>query len=67
MRVKDYHVKRLSSFLLDITKYNPIEVALCDDGDLFIIDKVTHMRGSAKGPKSNLFFKVFWLGHIDPS
>ncbi len=25
------------------------------------------MRGSAKGPKSNLFFKVFWLGHKDPS
>jgi hypothetical protein len=58
MRVKDYHVKRLSPFLLDVTKYNPIEVALRDDGDLFIIDKVTHMRGSAKGPKSSLFFKV---------
>jgi len=67
MKCKDYHVKRLSPFKLDIGRYNPIEVALRDDGDLFIIDKVTRMKGKATGLKADLFFEVFWLGQSIPS
>jgi hypothetical protein len=66
-RIKDYHVKRLSPFRLDPTRSNPIEVALRDDGELFIINNITRMRGSAKGPKAQLFFEVFWLGFKDPT
>ena len=57
MKIKDYHVKCLTHFRLDVERYNPIEVALRDDGDLFIIDKVTRMRGLAKGLKADLFLK----------
>ena len=66
-RIKDYHVKRLSPFQLDPTRSNPIEVALRDDGELFIIQNITKMRGSAKGLKAKLFFEVFWLGFKDPT
>jgi len=67
MKIKDYHVKRLTPFRLDIERYNPIEVALRDDGDLFIIDKVTRMKGLAKGLKADLFFEVHWVGQTIPS
>ena len=67
MREKDYHVKRLSSFNLDIEHFDPTTVALRDDDELFIVDKITDIRGQPKGPKSKLFFKVYWVGFTNPT
>ena len=66
-RTKDYHVKRLSPFKLDPSRFDPTAVALRDDGELFILDKITQMRGNPSGPKSKLFFLVHWLGFPDPT
>ena len=66
-RVKDFHVKRLTPFNLDISKYDPTQVALRDDGDLFVIERISKMRGNAKGPKSQLFFQIYWTGYNDPT
>ena len=66
-KVKDYHVKRLSTFNLDASHYDPTAVALRDDGELFILDKITQMKGDPSGPKGKLFFLVHWLGFQDPT
>ena len=67
MREKEYHVKRLSKFNLDIEHFDPTAVALRDDGELFIVDKISDIKGNPKGPKSKLFFKVHWVGFTEPT
>jgi hypothetical protein len=57
---KHYHIKRLTPFNLDTSKYDPHKVALRDSGDLFEIDKISDMDGDPNGSKYQLFFKVHW-------
>jgi hypothetical protein len=66
-KIKPYHIKRLIKFNFDPTKWNPLHIALRDTGDLFHVEKITDMKGSPSGPKSQLFFKVHWVGYEDPT
>ena len=61
LKKKNYHIKRLTPFNLDISKYNPTKVALRDSGDTFIVEKISEMDGNPKGSKYQLFFKVHWI------
>jgi hypothetical protein len=66
-KVKPYHVKRLTQFNFDPSKWNPLQVALRDTGDLFQVEKISSYKGQIKGPKSQLFFKVHWVGYEEPT
>ena len=61
--MKPYHVKRLTNFNFDPSKWNPLQVALRDTGDLFQVEKISSYKGKTNGPKSQLFFKVHWVGY----
>lgn len=63
-RNKDYHVTRLVQFNFDAEKQDPLKYALKDETTLFLVDKISHIRGNPKGPKKGLQFKVHW--HNDP-
>jgi hypothetical protein len=65
LKVKPYHVTRISQFNYDPSKWDPLQVALRDTGDLFKVDHISAIKGDPKGPKSKLFFKVHWLGYDD--
>ena len=65
LKIKPYHVKRLTKFNFDATKWNPLQVALRDTGDLFQVERVSAFKGDLTGPKSNLLFKVHWVGYGD--
>ena len=64
-KIKPYHVKRLTQFNLDVSKWDPLNVALRDTGDLFQVEHISAMKGNPRGKKSQLFFKVHWLGYDD--
>jgi hypothetical protein len=66
-RIKPYHVKRLSKFQHDPSKWDPLKVALRDTGDLFQVLRVSGYEGNPKGPKSQLFFRVHWVGYEETS
>ena len=66
-KVKDHHVKRLSPFEYDPTRYDPLRVALRDTGDLFVVERVSKFRGNPRGRKSQLEFLVHWVGYEDTS
>jgi hypothetical protein len=61
-RQKRYHVKRLTQFNSDPSKYDLTRVALRDSGDIFFVERISEMDGDPRGPKSQLFFKVHWVG-----
>ena len=61
-RQKRYHVKRLIQFNDDPSKYDTTKVALRDSGDIFYVERVSEMSGDPKGSKTQLFFKVHWVG-----
>ena len=60
LKRKNYHIKRLTPFNLDISKYDPAKVALRDSGDTFFVHHISAMDGDPKGSKYQLFFKVHW-------
>ena len=66
-KVKPYHVKRLSQFNFDISKWDPLQVALRDTGDLFQVSHISGYKGKINGPKSQLFFLVHWVGYNEPT
>ena len=66
-KIKPYHVKRLSKFQHDPSKWDPLKVALRDTGDLFQVLRVSGYEGNPKGPKSQLFFRVHWVGYEEAS
>lgn len=67
LKRKHYHIKRLTPFNLDITKYDPAKVALRDSGDTFFVDHISDIEGDPKGSKYQLFFKVHWKDKKKPT
>jgi len=66
-KVKPYHVKRLTQFNFDIAKWDPLQVALRDTGNLFQVSQISGYKGKINGPKSQLFFLVHWVGYDEPT
>ena len=62
--VSDYHVSKLRPFLYDERTKTPIQAALTDTLDEFVVEKVLDMQGDPhKMPRKNLQFKVRWAGY----
>ena len=61
--VSDYHVSKLRPFLHDERTKTPIQAALTDTFDEFVVEKVLDMQGDPRKSKKNLKFKVRWAGY----
>ena len=63
MRLKDFHVTRMTPFLFDERTPPPAHVAATDSFDEFVVEKVIQMRGNPRGRKDQIEFKVRWAGY----
>ena len=59
----DYHVSKLRPFRYDPNTLNPLDVAVTDLPDEFVVEACLGIRGNLRGPKSLLEFNVRWLGY----
>ena len=62
-RIAEYHVSNLRPFHYDPETLNPIEEAVTDYPDEFIVQECLQMKGDPRKAKSQLFFKVRWAGY----
>ena len=67
MKNRDYHITKLRPFIFDESTQNPLDYAIRDDQDCYIVEKITALQGSPTGPKKNIKLKVHWVGVKDPS
>ena len=67
MKNKDYHITKLRPFIFDDSTQNPLDYAVRNDQDCYVVEKITALKGSPKGPKKNIYLKVHWVGYKDPS
>ena len=63
LRVADYHVSKLRPFLYDERTITPIQAALADTFDEFVVEKILDMSGDPRKSKRHLRFKVRWAGY----
>ena len=62
-RLCDYHVSKLRPFQYDPNSLNPLDIAVTDLPDEFVVEACLGIRGNLRGPKSQLEFQVRWLGY----
>jgi hypothetical protein len=62
-KVLDYHVSRLRPFLYDERTCTPLQAALTDTLDEFVVEEVIRMRGDPRRSRKDLEFKVRWAGY----
>lgn len=62
-KISEYHVSLLSPFTYDPNTLTPLEVAVTDTIDEFIVQECLAVRGNLKGKRSALEFKVRWAGY----
>ena len=66
MRHHDYHVTQLKEYFEDPNNPDtPLQVALADHDNVYIVERILDMRGDPKGLKSHLQFLVQWAGYDD--
>ena len=64
-RCKDYMVKNLRPFVMtEQTTGRPIDIAVKDREDIFVVRDIIDMSGNPSH-KKNLLFKVLWEGYPD--
>ena len=61
-QLPDKHVSMLKRFYYDSSRTNPIEVAMQDKQDVFLVEEITDHVGNFSRRKT-LQFKVKWLGY----
>jgi hypothetical protein len=59
----DYHVSRLRVFLYDERTCTPLQAAIADTLDEFVVERVMRMRGNTRGKRTELSFLVRWAGY----
>lgn len=64
---EDHHVTALSPFFHDPTTQNPLDFAVRDEGDIYVIDHIDEIQGDPKGSKKQLKLRVFWVGVEQPT
>ena len=62
-KVLDYHVSRLRPFLYDERTCTPLQVALTDTLDEFVVERVIRMKGDSRKSRKDLKFRVRWAGY----
>ena len=64
---EDHHVTSLRPFLYDPVRHNPLQYAIRDDGDIYVVDKITDIRGNIRGKKDQIELEVHWVGGEGPT
>ena len=59
----DYHVDKLRPFLFDERTQTPLQVALTDTLDEFVVEKVISMTGNTRQSRKHLQFRIRWSGY----
>ena len=67
LRSKDYHISKIRPFVFDPATQNPLDYAIRDNNETYVVDKITALKGKVNGPKKNITLKVYWVGEQDPS
>jgi hypothetical protein len=62
-RVHDFHVSKLRPFLYDERTITPMQVALTDTLDEFVVETILEMKGDPRASRKALKFKVRWAGY----
>ena len=62
-RVAEYHVSKIRHFHYDPNTLKPIEEAVTDFPDEFIVQECLDMRGDPRKAKKQLEFKIRWAGY----
>jgi hypothetical protein len=63
--ISEYHVSRLRPFEYDPETLTPLEVAVSDTKDEYIVQECLGVRGNIHGNRSQLEFKIRWAGYSD--
>jgi hypothetical protein len=67
LRNKDYHITKLRPFIFDAATQNPLDYAIRDDNETYVVEKISQLRGKPTGPKKSIYLKVHWIGVKDTS
>ena len=59
----EYHMSRLRPFLYDERTKAPLQVAVTDSADEFIVERVLEMKGNVRRARKFLRFKIRWAGY----
>ena len=59
---KDYHISYLREFLYDPDIQKPLDYAIRDRPDIFVVEEILELIGNPKNSRKNLKFKVKWIG-----
>jgi hypothetical protein len=59
----EYHMSRLRPFLYDERTKTPLQVAVTDSTDEFIVERILDMKGNVRKSRKYLTFKVRWAGY----
>ena len=59
----EYHMSRLRPFLYDERTKTPLQVAVTDSTDEFIVERILDMKGNVRNSRKYLTFKVRWAGY----
>lgn len=66
MKNLDYHVTQIKEYLQDPAQsQSPLQIALADHNQEYIVEKILDMRGNPSGSKTQLQFLVKWAGYED--
>lgn len=58
---EDHNITGLRPFYFDPVSQNPLQYAIRDDGDIYIVDKITDIKGDLKGSKKQIQLLVSWV------
>ena len=62
-RIHNYHVSKLRHFQFDPATMDPVNIAVTDMPDEFVVQECLAMQGRPTGPKAQLSFKIRWAGY----
>ena len=62
-KLVDYHVSKLRHFEFDPKTLKPLDIAVTDLPDEFVVEECLNIRGDPRGPKSQLEFLIRWAGY----
>jgi len=62
-RISEYHMSRLRPFEYDNRTLTPLQIAVTDSEDEYIVQECLAIRGNLSGKRSQLEFKIRWAGY----
>ena len=62
-RISEYHMSRLRPFEYDERTLTPLQIAVTDSEDEYIVQECLAVRGNLSGKRSQLEFKIRWAGY----